>query len=211
MPPQPAAGAIAACVLSVVIALGPHSTATAFSSACTRMQNEHTTLIIDGDLYGLVRTTSRTSGYLFGWSDTPVLSFDEALRLMHELGVKGTIAELLKLPPLSGGESFNAGSIGNFDLHCANGYRATAVVKHAGFTRFWLQQQRGMLQKVTRAYCMPALNLPKGALLSAVFAAPLRATPPSYTVDRNRDGMVDGRGLFHHGGADFPQVSYAKC
>jgi hypothetical protein len=51
---------------------------------------------------------------------------------------------------------------------------------------------------------MPVQNLPKGALLIASFTRPLSATPPTFTVDLDRDGTIDRRGRFVRGGARFP-------
>src|SRR5262245_65570639 len=71
----------------------------AAASACapaTRPQS--TTVIIDGDLYGMVRSSS--GRYVFGWSGPPVLGFGEAVALRRMLGLRGTAEELLTLPEI---------------------------------------------------------------------------------------------------------------
>jgi hypothetical protein len=176
------------------------------AAKCDPANSEATTVIIDGDLYGMVR--AQNGRYLFGWSGPPVLSFDEALRLIKALGVKGTREQLFSLilgPGIFGGDYSEGGSIGYFDVHCPGVYRATVVVRRERFlpaTRIWLQQQEGI--RVRRSFCMAPRWLPGGARLSVTFASPLQAKAPVFTIDRNADGTVDGRGSFHRGGARFP-------
>jgi hypothetical protein len=46
--------------------------------------------------------------------------------------------------------------------------------------------------------------LPSRARITGRFSAPLKATAPSYAIDRNADGRVDRIGSFRSGGAGFP-------
>ena len=76
---------------------------------------ESTSLIIDGGLYGMVR--ARGGGYEFGWSGRPVLTFDEAFRLVGALGVKGDPQRVFNLPEIVGGDYSDGGSIGYFSTY----------------------------------------------------------------------------------------------
>jgi hypothetical protein len=187
-----AVGIAAVCLAAAGIAAG-HGDAT-----CDPSSTERTDVLIDGDLYAYVEQGGR---YDFGWSDVPVLSFPEAVGLIRELGLRGTAQQLLSVPELRGSDFSDEGSYSVFSVRCPGAYSARFVTREAGFARFWLQQSRF---DVERSYCMPALLLPKGAWVTTRFTSPLGRTPPSYTVDRNRDGVVDRRGTFRSGGKNFP-------
>ena len=166
-----------------------------------------TTLVADGNLYVVVRSTRRR--YLFGWSGRPVLSYPDALRLVRALGFTGTDAQLLRRlegSKIPGASYANAGSISNFMLGCQGTYTATAVVRSdrgaITATRFWLQQ--GGLLRVTRAFCMPEQWVPVGARVSVTFHVPLAAAAPIFRIDWDGNGKVDSIGPFRRGGARFP-------
>ena len=171
---------------------------------CRPDSNERTTLIIDGDLYAYVRSTDRR--YIFGWSGPPVLSFPEAFHLIRLLGVKAAPQQIFTAKHVIGGMYTDGGSIAFFDFSCSGRYDAKAVVRVAGPTRFWLQESRGANTVSGRAFCMTAQNLPKGALLITSFTRPLAAAPPTFGIDLDRDGRIDRRGRFAHGGARFPNT-----
>jgi hypothetical protein len=153
---------------------------------------------LDGVLFGDVQQGRR---YLFGWSGSPVLSFQQKLRLLRLLGLKGSTQHLLALPSIRGGEFADQGSYSTLSVRCAGVYRASFVARSDGLARFWLQQARNAVQ---RSFCMPALSLPRGAQVSTEFPVPLAAAAPRYSVDRNADGIIDRTGTFKRGGARFP-------
>src|SRR5262245_56697768 len=72
-------------------------------SGCTPdALRRQTVLVIDGDLWGMVRSSK--GGYVFGWSGPPVLGYAEAVRLMRLLGLRGTAEQLLSLPEIAGAD-----------------------------------------------------------------------------------------------------------
>jgi hypothetical protein len=164
------------------------------------------TLIADGNLYVVVRSTQQR--YIFGWSDKPVLSIPQALRLVRALGFKGTDAQLFRRlngDAIPGANYSDAGSIGDFTFACRGTYTATALVRsdHGSITatRFWLQAGAS---RAARAFCMPEQWAPAGAWVSVRFHVPLEAAPPVFTIDWNADGKIDSAGPFRPGGAQFP-------
>jgi hypothetical protein len=166
-----------------------------------------TTLVADGNLYVGVRSTD--GRYIFGWSDQPVLTLPQALRLVRALGLTGTDAQLfrrLSAKAIPGATYADAGSIGNFTFTCQGTYTARAVVRSdhgaVSATRFWLQQ--GNPLHVTRAFCMPEQWVRAGARVSVRFHVPLAAAAPVFTIDWNADGKTDGVGPFRPGGKLFP-------
>src|SRR5206468_9127328 len=100
---------------------------------------------------------SQDGRYLFGWSGRPLLSLEEAVRLIRALGVKGTNRQLLAIalrPEIVGGDYWDGGAIGYFEVRCPGPYRAAVVVRGGRFlpaTRIWLHQERA---RVTRSLCM---------------------------------------------------------
>ncbi|HKU58219.1 MAG TPA: hypothetical protein VJP39_01330 [Gaiellaceae bacterium] len=181
--------------------------APAVTTGCVRPADRAlTTLTADGNLYVVVRSAQRR--YIFGWSDQPVLSIPQALRLARALGFKGTDAQLFRRlsgDAIPGANFSDAGSIGDFTFACQGTYTATAVVRsnHGAITatRFWLQQ--GGLH-VTRAFCMPEQWVRAGAWVSVKFHVPLATDAPVFTIDWNHDGKVDSVGPFRPGGGQFP-------
>jgi hypothetical protein len=176
---------------------------------CARRAGEQTTLIIDGGLYALVRSSTKPAGYLGGWSGTAVTTLQPALRVARAFGLSPQ--RLAHVPPVRGGTYGQGGGIGYFDFRCRGTYRVIALVRKAGPTRFWLQEQHGLQQTVLRAFCMRPLTLRRGALLAATFRMPLPAAAPRYSVDRDGDGKTDASGRFRPGGARFPRHSPARC
>jgi hypothetical protein len=192
---------IAVCALAAVTTRG---SAAASQPACR--PNQTTTVVIDGELYAMVRAPGPR--YVFGWSGKPVLTFDEALRLLRKLGLRGTDRQLFGL--LSGGRKIpgasygEGGSIAYFFLRCRGRYTSTVVVRGGRYrpaTRIWLHEERA---RILRAFCMDEVWLPKDARLSVTFTAPLASTPPTFSIDRNADGRIDRRGKFRPGGGSFP-------
>jgi hypothetical protein len=181
------------------------------AAGCARSAGEQTTLIVDGDLYALIRSNAAPHGYLGGWSGTPATTISPLLRLTRAFGLAGTPQELLRLRKLPGARYGQGGSIAYFDLTCRGSYTVIALVRGAGPTRFWLQEQQGPHQTVTRAFCMRSQTLRKGALLAAKFRAPLTTAAPTFSVDRDGNGTHDLEGLFRPGGAGFPKVTPRRC
>jgi hypothetical protein len=181
------------------------------AASCARSGGEQTTLIVDGDLYALIRSDARPHAYLGGWSGTPATTISPLLRLTRAFGLRGTPQELLRLRRLPGGRYGQGGSIAYFDLTCRGGYTVIALVRGAGLARFWLQEQQGTRQTVTRAFCMRAQTLRKGALLAARFRAPLTSAAPTFSVDRDGNGTHELEGLFRPGGSSFPKVTPRRC
>jgi hypothetical protein len=199
-----------ACV--VALAAAERSARPADSAAsCARPAGAQTTLIIDGDLYALIRSDRRPNGYLGGWSGTPATSISPLLRLVRAFGLDGTPQQLLRLRKLQGGRYGQGGSIAYFDLQCRGSYRVIALARGKGPVRFWLQEQRGTRQTVTRAFCMRPQALRKGALLMAKFSAPLTTAAPTFSVDRDGNGTNDLEGRFRSGGGSFPKVTPRRC
>jgi hypothetical protein len=199
--------AVGVLALAIAASMASRPAAAVGTTACVHTGSGSTTLIADGNLYVDVR--SPRGRYLFGWSDQPVLSFPEALRLIRALGFTGTDAQLLRRLEGSGipGASYaDAGSIGNFTLGCRGRYTATALVRsdHGAITatRFWLQQ--GGTLRVTRAFCMPEQWVPAGARVSVTFQVPLAAAAPVFAIDWDGNGKIDSIGPFHAGGTRFP-------
>jgi hypothetical protein len=193
---------VLAIVVCVLAAVTTHGSAVAAPSACR--PNETATVIIDGELYGMVRASGPR--YVFGWSGKPVLTIDDALRLLRKLGLRGTDRQLFGL--LSGGRKIpgasygEGGSIAYFFLRCRGRYTATVVVRGGRYlpaTRIWLHEERRL-----RAFCMDEQWLPNDARLSVTFTAPLASTAPTFAIDRNADGRIDRRGKFRRGGGSFP-------
>lgn len=192
--------------LGLAAGLSARPGAASGAPGCVHGAGGPTTLIADGNLYVAVRSAQRR--YLFGWSDRPVLSFPEALRLLRALGFTGTDAQLLRRLTGSGIPAAifaDAGSIGNFTLGCRGTYTATALVRSdrgsITATRFWLHQ--GGLH-VTRGFCMPEQWVPAGARVSVTFHVPLASAAPVFTIDWNHDGKPDSIGPFRRGGTRFP-------
>jgi hypothetical protein len=194
--------AVAALAAAAVAAGQSEAWRSSRLAPCRPNANERAVLIVDGDLYAYVRSTD--GRYIFGWSGPPVLDFPEAFRLVRQLGVKTSSQQLLNAKEVAGSTYADDGSIAYFSFSCSGRYEAKAVVRIAGPTRFWLQEQRGSSVRRGGAFCMDAQDLPKGALLVASFTRPLAAEPPTFAVDLNRDGRIDRRGRFRHGGARFP-------
>ena len=182
--------------------------AAAIGTGCTRPPGRGlTTLAADGNLYVVVRSARRR--YVFGWSDKPVLSIPQALRLVRALGFKGTDSQLFRRlsgDAIPGANYSDSGSVGDFTFACRGTYTATALVRsdHGAITatRFWLQQPGP--SHVIRAFCMPEQWVPAGAWVSVRFHVPLGAAAPVFTIDWNADGKVDSVGPFRSGGARFP-------
>jgi hypothetical protein len=170
-------------------------------ASCQRPDNQQTTLAIDGELYALVRER-RPVGYLAGWSGSQVRALALLARVAKPFGVTGR-RQLLDLPPIEGGVYGPAGSTGYFDLRCSGTFRAIVLVRRGGLVGLQLQEERGLRQLVLRSFCLPARRLPKGALVSVAFHAPLRATAPAFRVDRDGDGRADAGGRLRPGGARF--------
>jgi hypothetical protein len=200
--------AVAAGVIALAIAasLSTRPAAATGTRACVHAPGP-TTLIIDGNLYAVVRAAQRR--YLFGASGRPVLSMPEALRLVRRLGFTGTDAQLfrrLEREGIPGAGYADAGSISNFTFGCQGTYTATAVVRTdrgaITATRFWLQQ--GGTLHVTRAFCMPEQWVPVGARVSVTFRVPLAAAAPVFAIDWDANGKVDSVGPFRAGGTRFP-------
>lgn len=142
---------IALCALAAVTTRG---SAAASPPACR--PNQTTTVIIDGELYGMVRAAGPR--YVFGWSGKPVLTFDEALRLLRNLGLRGTDRQLFGLVSgahkIPGATYGVGGSIAYFFLRCRGRYTATVVVRGGRYlpaTRIWLHEER---RRVLPAFCM---------------------------------------------------------
>ena len=146
-------------------------------------------------------TFSKAGAIFFGWSGSPVLDFQQKLRLLRLLGLKGSTQQLLALPSIRGGEFADQGSYSTLSVRCAGVYHASFVARSGGFARFWLQEARNAVQ---RSFCMPGLSLPRGARLSTEFSVPFGAAAPRYSLDRNADGIIDRTGTFKRGGAGFP-------
>jgi hypothetical protein len=187
--------AVAALLAGVGVAASPRSTA---SVTCDPSSIQRTIVILDGALFGDVQQGRR---YLFGWSGSPVLDFQQKLRLMRLLGLKGSTQQLLSLPSIRGGEFADQGSYSTLSVRCAGVYRASFVTRSEGFARFWLRQARNAVQQ---SFCMPAQLLPRGARVSMEFSVPLDAATPRYRIDRNADGIIERTGTFMRGGARFP-------
>jgi len=171
-------------------------------SACPRTGTS-TKLILDGDLYAVVRAPGRH--YLFGSSGILVETVPEALRLVRALGFTGTDSKLFDLLDKRDHISGALYNDGEYDFSCAGTYTATALVRQKGgyivATRFWLQQGE---PRVTRAFCMPEQWVPAGAHVSVTFRVPLGTSAPVFRIDWNGDGKVDSVGPFRAGGARFP-------
>lgn len=207
--------------ISVLVLLGASASGAdvagagrAAAARCTpETRPQSTTVIIDGDLYGMVRSSA--ARYVFGWSGPPVLGLGEAVALRRMLGLRGTAKELLTLPEIVGSDYADGGSIGYFSLACPGRYRATVVVHGPGQyrpkTRFWLRDERSMRSpddpqagQVLRAFCMPPVWIPNRGRLSVAFTSPLASTAPVFEVDRNGDGKTERHGSFRRGGGGFP-------
>jgi len=148
--------AVAALVAAVSVGAGASPAARSTASVtCDPSSIQRTVVNLDGVLFGDVQQGRR---YLFGWSGSPVLSFQQKLRLLRLLGLKGSTQQLLALPSIRGGEFADQGSYSTLSVRCAGVYRASFVARSDGFARFWLQQARNAVQ---RSFCMPALSLPR--------------------------------------------------
>ena len=123
------------------------------------------------------------------------------MSLIHLLGVKGTAQELLSKPELRGSDFGDEGSYSVLSVRCPGAYSARFVTRVRGQARFWLQQSSYSVQ---RSFCMPFLLLPRGAWVTTRFTSPLGRTPPRYSVDLDRNGVVDLTGTFRAGGKNFP-------
>jgi hypothetical protein len=199
--------ALGVCAFGLFGSFSARPAAAGGTASCVRGSGGPTTLVADGNLYVGVR--SEQGRYLFGWSDQPVLSFPQALRLVRALGLNGTDAQLVRRlsgNAIPGATYSDAGAIGDFTFACKGTYTATAVVRsdHGAVTatRFWLQQ--GGFPKVTRAFCMPEQWVRAGARVSVRFPVPLAGKAPVFTVDWNADGKPDSVGPFRPGGKRFP-------
>ena len=205
---------VGALVLAVAVLAGTASSRPAepatVGSVCPYADVEETTVIIDGELYGMIRAPGPR--YVFGWSGKPALDFPEAFRLVRLLGLKGSDRELFALLSrgIRGADYSDGGSIGYFYLRCPGTYRAVVVVRGPGAvpaTRIWLHEE--LHGRVVRSFCMPGQWIWPRARLAVRFTAPLSAKPPTFEIDRNGDGRIDRRGTFRRGGAAFP--SRVRC
>ena len=108
------------------------------SVSCDVGATRRTVVILDGVLYGDVQQGRR---FLFGWSDWPVLDFQQKLRLIRLLGLKGSAQQLLTLPSIRGGDFADQGSYSNLSVRCAGVYHASFVTRSFGPARFSLSKR----------------------------------------------------------------------